>query len=63
MLLRFCLCALFRISLDSVIVFESALDSVLSRFSASDCVCVCESMEVDSVNALDSAAPRFCVFS
>ena len=38
---------------DSVIVFESALDSALAS----------ESIWLDSVNVLDSAPPRFCVFS
>ena len=28
-----------------------------------DFVCVSESVELDSVNALDSAPPRFCIFS
>ena len=39
--LRFCLCSLFRISLDSVRV--------------------CESVGLDSVNALDSVFPRISV--
>ena len=38
---------------DSVIVLESALDSALAS----------ESIWLDSVNVLDSAPPRFCVFS